>query len=79
VTHDNLTADIVPMNIRCHGGAVIDPLSGKRKPSLADIRNGLAHGSPFDSLPWSGLLELTRDLIEHVYRDWQVTSVPSNG
>ncbi|RVT74305.1 hypothetical protein EM858_17465 [Agrobacterium sp. CNPSo 2736] len=26
--------------------------------TLASIRNGFAHGDPFDGLPWSGLLEL---------------------
>ncbi|TWC77162.1 hypothetical protein FB593_11824 [Rhizobium sp. SJZ105] len=39
------------------------------QPTLLSIRNGLAHGDPFDGLPWSGLLELIRDLIEYVYRD----------
>jgi hypothetical protein len=69
-THDGLTDDKVRMNIRCHGGSVVDLLTGKRKPSLVDIRNGLAHGYPFDGLPWAGLLELVRDLTEHAYRDW---------
>jgi hypothetical protein len=40
-----------------------------RTQRLSEIRNGLAHGDPFDSLPWSGLLELVRDLIEYAYRD----------
>ena len=37
---------------------------------LSRIRNSLAHGNPFDSMPWAGLLELLRDLIEYAYRDW---------
>jgi hypothetical protein len=37
---------------------------------LSDIRNALAHGDPFDSLPWSGLLELVRDLIQYAYRTY---------
>ncbi|AIO33333.1 hypothetical protein DM39_2041 [Burkholderia cenocepacia] len=38
--------------------------------TLAGIRNSLAHGDPFDGLPWSGLLELIRDLIEYAYRSY---------
>jgi hypothetical protein len=37
--------------------------------TLAAIRNSLAHGDPFDDLPWSGLFELVRDLIHYAYRD----------
>ena len=65
---DDLTDDKVPMNVRC-GGSVVDLLTGGRKPSLAGIRNDLAHGFPFDGFPWSGLLELVRDLIEYAYRE----------
>ena len=36
--------------------------------TLVGIRNGLAHGDPYDGLPWGGLLELVRDLIEYTYR-----------
>jgi hypothetical protein len=67
--HDGLTDDKVPMIRRC-GGTVVDLLNGKRVPSLADIRNSLAHGYPFDGFPWAGLLELVRDLIEYAYRDF---------
>ena len=35
--------------------------------TLAGIRNSLAHGDPFDGFPWSGLLELVRDLIHYAY------------
>ncbi|VVU50137.1 hypothetical protein BAN20980_02847 [Burkholderia anthina] len=38
--------------------------------TLAGIRNSLAHGDPFDGLPWAGLLELIRDLIEYAYRSY---------
>lgn len=41
---------------------------GPAQPTLLSIRNGLAHGDPFDGLPWGGLLELIRDLIEYAYR-----------
>jgi hypothetical protein len=68
--HDDLTDDKVPMIRRC-GGTVVDLLNGKRKPSLADIRNDSAHGYPFDGFPWAGLLELVRDLIEYAYRDFR--------
>lgn len=43
---------------------------GEIKPTLADRRNGMAHGSTFHSLPVGGLLELVRDLIEYAYRDY---------
>jgi hypothetical protein len=67
--HDGLTDDNEPMNVRCRGGTVVDVLIGTRKPSLAQIRNDLAHVYPFDGFPWSGLLELVRDLIEYAYRN----------
>jgi hypothetical protein len=35
--------------------------------TLAEIRNALAHGYPFDGFPWGGLLELVRDLITYAY------------
>jgi hypothetical protein len=37
--------------------------------TLADIRNDAAHGYSFDGFPWTGLMELVRDLIEYAYRD----------
>ncbi len=73
---DGLTDDKVPMIRRC-GGTVIDLLTGKREPSLADIRNELAHGYPFDGLPQAGLLELVRDLIEYAYRAFDTRVRPS--
>jgi hypothetical protein len=65
--HDGLTDQALPMIRRC-GGSVVSLLSGERKPSLAKIRNDLAHGYPFDGFPNAGLLELVRDLIEYAYR-----------
>jgi len=67
--HDDLTDDKLPMIQRC-GGTVVGMLTGDRKPSLAEIRNDLAHGYPFGNLPYAGLLELVRDLIDYAYRTW---------
>jgi hypothetical protein len=66
--HDELTDDKLPIIRRC-GGSVVTLLTGARRPSLANIRNEMAHGDPFDGLPWAGLIELVRDLIEYAYRD----------
>lgn len=68
--------------VRQYGGSVLphlyetDATRAARKvtqsppqTTLAAIRNSLAHGDPFDGLPWSGLLELVRDLIHYAYRD----------
>jgi hypothetical protein len=68
--------------VRQYGGSVLPHLyetdaaraarQATRSPpqtTLAAIRNSLAHGDPFDGLPWSGLLELVRDLIHYAYRD----------
>ena len=68
---DGLTDNKIPMVQRC-GGSVIGMLSGDRKPTLAEIRNSQAHGDPFDGAPFSGLLELVRDLIQYAYRDMKV-------
>lgn len=74
VEKDGLTDEKIPIVQRC-GGTIVDRLAGDRltgkksRPSLADIRNSLAHGDAFDGLPWSGLLELIRDLIHYAYRE----------
>lgn len=68
VRDDGLTDDKIPM-VRRYGGSVIGFLTGDSKPSLAAIRNSLAHGDPFDGFPYAGMLELIRDLIEYAYRD----------
>ena len=67
--HDGLTEDKIGMNRRCGSHAIIDFLTGARKPSLATVRNDGAHGEPFDGFPISGLIELVRDLIAYAYRD----------
>lgn len=70
VQQDGLTDEKIPLNQRCGCGAVVGRLTGVLKPSLAAIRNDLAHGDPFDGFPQAGLLELVRDLIDYAYRDW---------
>jgi hypothetical protein len=45
---------------------------GNLLPTLAERRNGLAHGDPFEGLPTGGLLELARDLINFAYRGYIV-------
>lgn len=67
--HDGLSDAKLPM-VQRSGGTAIEFLTGKAHPSLNEIRNSLAHGYPFDGLPYGGLLELVRDLIEYAYRDW---------
>lgn len=81
VAGDGLTDTQLPFT-QCYGGSVIPALRHRRatqgdsnsggasRPTLADVRNSLAHGDPFDGLPWSGLLELVRDLIEYAYRSY---------
>lgn len=69
---DGLTDTLFAMNRRCGAGSVVDLLTGAREPSLAQIRNDMAHGYPFDGLLRSGLLELVRDLIAYAYRDFPV-------
>jgi len=34
---------------------------------LSEIRNRLAHGDPFEIMPWAGLFEVVRDLIDFMY------------
>lgn len=57
------------MGVRCRGTA-IGQLTGEVEPALAERRNSLAHGDPFEGLPTGGLLELARDLINYAYRDY---------
>lgn len=68
VETDGLTDEILPMQRRCGLGSIVKRLTGEARPSLADLRNDLAHGYPFDGLPSSGLLEVVRDLIDYAYR-----------
>ena len=67
MSSDELTDDKIPM-VRRSGGSAIRFVTGESKPSLAERRNALAHGDPFDTLPCAGLLELVRDLIGYAYR-----------
>lgn len=69
VEHDGLTDAVVPLVQRC-GGTVVGQLTGETRPTLADRRNDLAHGDPFEGWPTAGLLELVRDLIAYAYRDY---------
>lgn len=69
VESDALTDDRIPMVIRC-GGTAVGQLIGATHPTLAERRNALAHGDPFDRLPTGGLLELVRDLINYAYRQY---------
>lgn len=81
VEKDALTDGALPF-VQRYGGSVLPHLyetdaariareatQSPPQTTLAGIRNSLAHGDPFDGLPWSGLLELVRDLIEYAYRD----------
>jgi hypothetical protein len=73
--NDGLTDQTIPMFQR-YGGTIVGRLTGESKPSLAEIRNSLAHGDSFDGLPCSGLLELIRDLIHYAYRDIRLLPQP---
>ena len=66
---DGLTDADLPVVVRC-SGSVIGHLTGTVRPSLAERRNALAHGDPFEGLPTGGLLELVRDLINFAYRHY---------
>lgn len=78
--HDGLNDLVLPIAQRCSQPVVrylyeTDAAIEERKKveglepnTLARIRNGLAHGDPFDGLNWPGLSEIVRDLIEYVYR-----------
>jgi hypothetical protein len=77
MSKDGLTDDKVPM-VRRSGGTAIGFVTGQCKPSLAERKNLLAHGDPFDALPCGGLLELVPDLIVFAYRD-SFTTNQGNG
>lgn len=66
---DGLNDAQIPMVVRC-GGTALGQLTGDTRPTLAERRNALAHGDPFDGLPTGGLLELARDLINFAYRHY---------
>ncbi len=75
VETDGLTDADIPVTVRC-GGTAVGQLTGQVRPSLAERRNGMAHGDPFDGLPVSGLLELVRDLITFAYRRYLAEAPP---
>ncbi len=76
VEQDSLTDAKVPMLQRCGAGSVVGFLTGELHPTLAERRNGLAHGDPFGMSGagsyCAGLFELVRDLIDYAYRDWNL-------
>lgn len=74
---DGLADADIPMIARC-GGTAIGQLTGETRPSLAERRNALAHGDPFEGLAAGGLLELIRDLINFAYRQY-ITEAESIG
>ncbi len=41
--------------------------------TLPSIRNALAHGDLFKNLPWNGLFEAVREVMEHAYRNRSLT------
>lgn len=65
---DGMNDSDIPLIRRC-GGSIIKRLTGEVSPSIAEIRNSLAHGDPFDGFPQAGLIEIVRDLLHYVYRD----------
>ncbi|WP_415287344.1 hypothetical protein RSD66_08735 [Brevundimonas sp. S1H14] len=69
VDGDGLTDAALPVVARC-GGSVVGQVTGDISPRLSDIRNGMAHGDPFEGPPIGGLLEVVRDLIAYAYRDY---------
>jgi hypothetical protein len=80
VEKDGFTDEVLPF-VKRYGGSVLPYLyeadaAARRRgglpalTTLAGIRNSLAHGDPFDGFPWSGLLELVRDLIHYAYRGY---------
>lgn len=69
VDSDGLMDAHIPMVMRC-GGTAIGQLTGETRLTLAERRNTLAPGDPFEGLPTGGLLELLRDLINFAYRDY---------
>jgi hypothetical protein len=66
---DGLADAAIPMIARC-GGTAIGQLTGAVRPSLAERRNALAHGDPFEGPATGGLLEIVRDLINFAYRHY---------
>jgi hypothetical protein len=66
--HDGLANEMLPVCRRSGGDLVSDLKS--RNPSASFLRNREAHADPYNTAPYSGVLEVVRDLIEFAYRDW---------
>lgn len=66
--------------VQKYGGSVVSNLYRVRQNGQVDkidqtgtlvgIRNSLAHGDPFDAMPYGSLLEIVRDLIDYMYRNF---------
>ncbi len=70
VKQGNLVDSDLPVS-RESGCAVVSNLLSDSKigggPGLNQIRNRLAHGDPFETMPWAGLFEVVRDVIDFMY------------
>lgn len=59
------------VTVQISGGAIVSNLLSKSKDGsgsgLSEIRNRLAHGDPFEAMPWAGLFEVVRGLIDFMY------------
>lgn len=52
----------------CSGSVVANLLKMDHGgPALSEVRNQLAHGDPFETMPRAGLFEVVRDLIDFMY------------
>lgn len=72
VEHDELTDEKLPI-FQKSGGVVVSNFyrDGKDQTGmLVGIRNSLAHGDPFDAMSYGSLLEIVRDLIDYMYRNF---------
>jgi hypothetical protein len=82
VKQDGLTDEKLPIYQK-NGGAIVSNLYSVKRDeqtsagekvdptgTLVGIRNSLAHGDPFDEMPYANLLEVVRDLIGYMYRNF---------
>ena len=70
VEHGGVTDDALPV-FQQSGGVMVQNLlytpKDRSGSGLSEIRNRLAHGDPFEVMPWAGLFEVVRDLIDFMY------------
>jgi hypothetical protein len=70
VEHGGVT-DAALRTFQESGGSIVANLlrkkNGELGSGLSQIRNRLAHGDPFETMPWAGLFEIVRDLIDFMY------------